>query len=37
MIPELESSYKQFMEKETGRDTYECKLDCLKDNFLSDA
>ena len=36
MVAELESSYSTFMNKETERDDYKCKLIVLDDNFLTE-
>ena len=36
MVQELESAYSEFMNKETEKDDYVCKLIILDDNFLSD-
>tara|TARA_B110000285_G_C14850919_1_gene479899 strand:- start:220 stop:333 length:114 start_codon:yes stop_codon:yes gene_type:complete len=36
MVPELEKEYTKFMNEQTGKDDYLCKLICLDDNFLKE-
>ena len=35
-VGELESTFKSFMQEQTGRDEFECKLVVLDDNFLTE-